>query len=294
MSFCSSSSSSSLCSGIGRNWPWASGGSSILAEYGTLHLEFIHLSKLSGNPEFAQKVVNLLSTWSSSCRCWTWTLFLIFNFWFAVRWWISVKCWIVWINPRGCTPTTWTPTAASGASVSLPHPSITSNDDVTQPSYLILLLNQMSWVSTIWPLSFRSSPAWSQFPYSGVFVLTFSYSLKIVLMLPSELIIVQRCAISNWSLSLKPKPGSWDTSEAWSRFAFVTCWLSLGSVYHWSTNTCKLQLGQIAALRRRTFKENHSALAIRLISSSGARAPQMLQLLNALPLRVRFSPWTCA
>lgn len=44
-------------SGIGRNWPWASGGSSILAEYGTLHLEFMHLSKLSGNPEFAQKVM---------------------------------------------------------------------------------------------------------------------------------------------------------------------------------------------------------------------------------------------
>lgn len=46
-------------SGIGRNWPWASGGSSILAEYGTLHLEFMHLSKLSGNPEFAQKVTEI-------------------------------------------------------------------------------------------------------------------------------------------------------------------------------------------------------------------------------------------
>ncbi|KAM3861397.1 mannosyl-oligosaccharide 1,2-alpha-mannosidase IA [Diretmus argenteus] len=48
-----------LKSGIGRNWPWASGGSSILAEYGTLHLEFMHLSKLSGKPEFAQKVMNI-------------------------------------------------------------------------------------------------------------------------------------------------------------------------------------------------------------------------------------------
>ncbi|XP_068609582.1 mannosyl-oligosaccharide 1,2-alpha-mannosidase IA [Brachionichthys hirsutus] len=48
-----------LKSGIGRNWPWASGGSSILAEYGTLHLEFMHLSKLSENPEFAQKVMNI-------------------------------------------------------------------------------------------------------------------------------------------------------------------------------------------------------------------------------------------
>ncbi|XP_062406474.1 mannosyl-oligosaccharide 1,2-alpha-mannosidase IA-like [Sardina pilchardus] len=46
-------------SGIGRNWPWASGGSSILAEYGTLHLEFMHLSKLSGNPIFAEKVMNI-------------------------------------------------------------------------------------------------------------------------------------------------------------------------------------------------------------------------------------------
>ncbi|KAJ7341884.1 hypothetical protein JRQ81_007527 [Phrynocephalus forsythii] len=46
-------------SGIGRNWPWASGGSSILAEFGTLHLEFMHLSYLSGNPVFADKVMNI-------------------------------------------------------------------------------------------------------------------------------------------------------------------------------------------------------------------------------------------
>ncbi|XP_069091494.1 mannosyl-oligosaccharide 1,2-alpha-mannosidase IA [Pleurodeles waltl] len=46
-------------SGIGRNWPWASGGSSILAEFGTLHLEFVHLSELSGNPLFAEKVMNI-------------------------------------------------------------------------------------------------------------------------------------------------------------------------------------------------------------------------------------------
>ncbi|XP_056620406.1 mannosyl-oligosaccharide 1,2-alpha-mannosidase IA [Triplophysa dalaica] len=48
-----------LKSGIGRNWPWASGGSSILAEYGTLHLEFMHLSALSGRPSFAEKVMNI-------------------------------------------------------------------------------------------------------------------------------------------------------------------------------------------------------------------------------------------
>ncbi|XP_043075217.1 mannosyl-oligosaccharide 1,2-alpha-mannosidase IA [Puntigrus tetrazona] len=48
-----------LKSGIGRNWPWASGGSSILAEYGTLHLEFMHLSELSRRPVFAEKVMNI-------------------------------------------------------------------------------------------------------------------------------------------------------------------------------------------------------------------------------------------
>uniref|UniRef100_A0A671MFW9 alpha-1,2-Mannosidase n=1 Tax=Sinocyclocheilus anshuiensis TaxID=1608454 RepID=A0A671MFW9_9TELE len=48
-----------LKSGIGRNWPWASGGSSILAEYGTLHLEFMHLGALSGRPVFAEKVMNI-------------------------------------------------------------------------------------------------------------------------------------------------------------------------------------------------------------------------------------------
>nr|XP_033794894.1 mannosyl-oligosaccharide 1,2-alpha-mannosidase IA [Geotrypetes seraphini] len=48
-----------LKSGIGRNWPWASGGSSILAEFGTLHLEFMHLSHLSRNPVFAEKVMNI-------------------------------------------------------------------------------------------------------------------------------------------------------------------------------------------------------------------------------------------
>uniref|UniRef100_A0A8C5Q883 alpha-1,2-Mannosidase n=1 Tax=Leptobrachium leishanense TaxID=445787 RepID=A0A8C5Q883_9ANUR len=46
-------------SGIGRNWPWASGGSSILAEFGTLHLEFVHLTEVSGNPVFAEKVMNI-------------------------------------------------------------------------------------------------------------------------------------------------------------------------------------------------------------------------------------------
>ncbi|XP_050765666.1 mannosyl-oligosaccharide 1,2-alpha-mannosidase IC [Gymnogyps californianus] len=41
------------------SWGWASAGSSILAEFGTLHLEFLHLSELSGNPVFAEKVMNI-------------------------------------------------------------------------------------------------------------------------------------------------------------------------------------------------------------------------------------------
>ena len=69
----------SLCSGIGRNWPWASGGSSILAEYGTLHLEFMHLSKLSGNPEFAQKVTDTHFTQSMVCICAGFPLLLLYS-----------------------------------------------------------------------------------------------------------------------------------------------------------------------------------------------------------------------
>lgn len=39
------------------NWGWATtGGSSILAEFGSLHLEFLHLTQLSGNRVFAEKV----------------------------------------------------------------------------------------------------------------------------------------------------------------------------------------------------------------------------------------------
>ncbi|XP_051844167.1 mannosyl-oligosaccharide 1,2-alpha-mannosidase IC [Antechinus flavipes] len=46
-------------SGVSRTWGWASLGSSILAEFGSLHLEFLHLSKISGNPIFARKVKNI-------------------------------------------------------------------------------------------------------------------------------------------------------------------------------------------------------------------------------------------
>ncbi|NXJ12834.1 MA1C1 mannosidase, partial [Odontophorus gujanensis] len=45
--------------GMSWSWGWASAGSSILAEFGTLHLEFLHLTELSGNPVFAEKVLNI-------------------------------------------------------------------------------------------------------------------------------------------------------------------------------------------------------------------------------------------
>ena len=54
-------------SGSGHNWGWASGGCSILAELGTLHLEFVYLSKITGDPVYAKKVSNYvicLGCWS--------------------------------------------------------------------------------------------------------------------------------------------------------------------------------------------------------------------------------------
>ncbi|XP_049586520.1 mannosyl-oligosaccharide 1,2-alpha-mannosidase IA isoform X2 [Syngnathus scovelli] len=48
-----------LGSGSSWSWGWASAGSSILAEFGTLHLEFIHLSELSGDPIYTEKVMNI-------------------------------------------------------------------------------------------------------------------------------------------------------------------------------------------------------------------------------------------
>ncbi|XP_024622629.1 mannosyl-oligosaccharide 1,2-alpha-mannosidase IC isoform X3 [Neophocaena asiaeorientalis asiaeorientalis] len=51
---------SSSPSGSNRSWGWAvAGGSSILAEFGSLHLEFLHLTQLSGNQVFAEKVRNI-------------------------------------------------------------------------------------------------------------------------------------------------------------------------------------------------------------------------------------------
>ncbi|XP_060640425.2 mannosyl-oligosaccharide 1,2-alpha-mannosidase IC [Anolis sagrei] len=48
-----------LGSGMSWSWGWASAGSSILAEFGSLHLEFLHLSDLSGNPVYMEKVMNI-------------------------------------------------------------------------------------------------------------------------------------------------------------------------------------------------------------------------------------------
>ncbi|KAL7988447.1 hypothetical protein Chor_007366 [Crotalus horridus] len=45
--------------GVGRNWGWASAGSSILSEFGTLHMEFVHLSYLTGNPVYYEKVMHI-------------------------------------------------------------------------------------------------------------------------------------------------------------------------------------------------------------------------------------------
>ena len=45
-----------LYSGSARNWGWASGGSSILSEFGSMHLEFVYLSNATNNPVYAEKV----------------------------------------------------------------------------------------------------------------------------------------------------------------------------------------------------------------------------------------------
>jgi hypothetical protein len=42
--------------GSSRNWGWASGGASILSEFGSMHLEFVYLSNVTGNAVFAEKV----------------------------------------------------------------------------------------------------------------------------------------------------------------------------------------------------------------------------------------------
>jgi len=48
-----------LKSGNSKNYLWASGGSSILSEFGTLHLEFVYLSDITGNDIYRQKVEHI-------------------------------------------------------------------------------------------------------------------------------------------------------------------------------------------------------------------------------------------
>lgn len=45
-----------------KNWGWASGGSSVLAEFGSLHLEFQYLTYLSGNQVYLDKVSSKINT----------------------------------------------------------------------------------------------------------------------------------------------------------------------------------------------------------------------------------------
>ena len=44
-----------------RNWGWASGGCSILAEFGTLSMEFLYLSELTGDNIFREKIEKINS-----------------------------------------------------------------------------------------------------------------------------------------------------------------------------------------------------------------------------------------
>ena len=43
-------------SGSAKNWKWAAGGSSVLSEVGSLHLEFQYLSEVTGDPVYINKV----------------------------------------------------------------------------------------------------------------------------------------------------------------------------------------------------------------------------------------------
>eukprot|EP00051_Salpingoeca_urceolata_P027321 m.480974 g.480974 ORF g.480974 m.480974 type:complete len:712 (+) comp22012_c0_seq1:446-2581(+) len=49
-----------LKTGATKNWGWASGGCSILSEFGTMQLEFEYLSQVSGNSIYAQKVAHVM------------------------------------------------------------------------------------------------------------------------------------------------------------------------------------------------------------------------------------------
>lgn len=42
-----------------KNYPWASGGASILSEFGTLHMEFSYLTEITGDPKYREKVLKI-------------------------------------------------------------------------------------------------------------------------------------------------------------------------------------------------------------------------------------------
>ncbi|PIK39368.1 putative mannosyl-oligosaccharide 1,2-alpha-mannosidase IB-like [Apostichopus japonicus] len=52
--------------GTGRNWGWASGGCSILSEFGSLHLEFSYLSDITGDSKYLDKVQKVRSILKST------------------------------------------------------------------------------------------------------------------------------------------------------------------------------------------------------------------------------------
>ncbi|OWF42049.1 mannosyl-oligosaccharide 1,2-alpha-mannosidase IA-like [Mizuhopecten yessoensis] len=51
--------------GSSRNWGWASGGCSILAEFGSFHLEFAYLSEITGDKVYLEKVMKIRETLNS-------------------------------------------------------------------------------------------------------------------------------------------------------------------------------------------------------------------------------------
>ena len=48
-------------SGSARNWGWASGGCSILSEFGSLHLEFYYLSSVTKDKKYLEKASKVRS-----------------------------------------------------------------------------------------------------------------------------------------------------------------------------------------------------------------------------------------
>merc|ERR1719500_1435294 len=54
--------------GTAKNYGWASGGSSILSEFGTLHMEFAYLSDVTDNPIYRKKVEKIRETISQVDR----------------------------------------------------------------------------------------------------------------------------------------------------------------------------------------------------------------------------------